>query len=625
MDRRLLNFYNTELQHLRETAAEFAHEYPKIAGRLALDQEGIESCPDPFVERLLEGFAFLAARVQLKLDAEFPRFTQAILETVYPHYLSPTPSMLVAQFTPDAAGAQLEEGFVIPRGSVLKTEISAEDRTACEYRTAHAVELWPIHLTEVQYYTRDVASLDLPRELGARAAVRFRLQTLNGAPFKSMPIDRLPIFLRGADEVPVSLFEQIFAHGTRVIVQALSDQREKPRVLLPGTSLRRMGFREDEALLPYGPRGFQGYRFLHEYFALAQRFLFFEISGLARGLALAEKDQVDILIALDEQETRLEDRIDASSAALFCAPAINLFPKRTDRIPLSDRFSEYQVVIDRTRPMDFEVYSVEKVTGFGAKPEDEQRFHPFYTAREAGQEGGAFFTLNRVPRTPTEKERRFGRKSAYAGTEVYVSLVDAQNAPFRGSVEQLSVQALCTNRHLPLQLAFGSGRSDFSLQVHAPVQSIRCVTGPTPPRDPFAQGARSWRVISHLCLNYLSLVDSPDGEGALALRDLLKLYTDPADLFVKKQIEGLRSVDSRTVIRRIESPGPIGFARGVQISLLFDEAAFEGTGVFLLGSVLEQFFARYVSLNSFTETVVKSQQRGGIIQWPPETGRRQRI
>lgn len=625
MDRRLLNFYNTELQHLRQMAAEFAREFPKIAGRLALDEEGIDSCPDPFVERLLEGFAFLAARVQLKLDAEFPRFTQAILETVYPHYLSPTPSMLIAQFTPDAAVAQMEDGFVIPRGSALKAEVTAEERTACEYRTAHAVELWPIRLTDVQYYTRDVVSLELPRKLNARAAIRFRLQTITGAPFKTIKLDRLPIFLRGADEIPVSMFEQVFTHGTGVVVQALSDQQVKPRAILPRTNVRRVGFRDDEALLPYGPRGFQGYRFLHEYFALAERFLFFEIRGLSEGLGLAERDAIDIIIPLDEQEIRLEDRVDASSAALFCAPAINLFPMRADRIPLSDRFSEYQVVIDRTRPMDFEVYSIEQVTGFGANQEDEQRFHPFYMANDAQKEDGAFFSTNRVPRVLTEKERRFGRKSAYAGTEVYVSLVDARNAPYRSAVEQLSVKTLCTNRHLPLQMVLGAGRTDFSLQVHAPVQSIRCVSGPTPPRAPLAGGARSWRVISHLSLNYFSLFDSPAAEGALALRDLLKLYIDPADLFVKKQIEGLRSIEAKSIIRRVETSGPIGFARGVEISVLFDDSAFEGSGVFLLGSVLEQFFARYVSLNSFTETVVETQQRGKIIQWPTQTGRRQLI
>jgi type VI secretion system protein ImpG len=625
MDRRLLNFYNLELQHLRETAAEFAREFPKIAGRLSLDPEGRDMCPDPFVERLLEGFAFLTARVHLKLDAEFPRFTQAILESVYPHYLSPTPSMVVAQFTPDAAVAQMENGFLIPRGSALKAEVATGERTACEYRTAHAVELWPIRLTEAQYYTRDVASLDLPREFNARAALRIRLQTQTEAPFNSLKLDRLSFFLRGADEVPVLLLEQIFSHATGIVVQAASDKREKSRVFLGRQHLRRVGFREDEALLPYGPRGFQGYRFLHEYFAFPQRFLFFEINGLSSGLAKANQNEIDILIPMKEQEIRLEERIDASSVALFCSPAINLFPMHADRIRLNNRFSEHQVIMDRTRPNDFEVHSVEQVTGYGIRSDDEQRFYPFYTAREKEQESGSFFTLNRVSRVLSAKERRTRGAGSYAGTEVYISLVDAKNAPFRGDLEQLGLRAYCTNRHLPLQLAPGVGRSDFSLKVHAPIQSIRCVTRPTPPRPPFAEGAYSWRVISHLSLNYLSLLDSNSDEGALGLRELLNLYTDPNDQFSRKQIEGVRSTKTAPIVRRAETPGPISFVRGVEISVLFDESLFEGAGIFLLGSVLEQFFARYVSLNSFTETVVKSQQRGEIIRWPPQMGHRQLI
>src|SRR5436190_6522732 len=161
MDRRLLNLYNIELQHLRETAAEFARDFPKIAGRLALDREAKDICPDPFVERLLEGFAFLAARVHLKLDAEFPRFTQSILETVYPHYLSPTPSMAVVRIEPDANAAQMETGFLIPRKSALKSNLGKDEKTACEYRTAHDVTLWPIRIAEAQYYTRHLAQLEL--------------------------------------------------------------------------------------------------------------------------------------------------------------------------------------------------------------------------------------------------------------------------------------------------------------------------------------------------------------------------------------------------------------------------------------------------------------------------------
>src|SRR3954469_17531868 len=104
MDTRLLRFYSEELTHLREMGAEFAQDFPKIAARLGL--EGMEVA-DPYVERLLEGFAFLAARIQLKLDAEQPRLIAHLLESLYPNFLAPVPSMLVARLAVDPADPNL--------------------------------------------------------------------------------------------------------------------------------------------------------------------------------------------------------------------------------------------------------------------------------------------------------------------------------------------------------------------------------------------------------------------------------------------------------------------------------------------------------------------------------------
>ena len=484
------------------------------------------------------------------------------------------------------------------------------------------MRLWPIQIVEAKYYTRDLAELELPHGLGARAAIRIRLQTANGIPFHAIKLDRLDFFLRGDDETPVSIYEQIFTRAAGVVVQPLSSQRKKPRSILPASKISRVGFGEDEALLPYGPRGFQGYRLLHEYFALPQRFHFFAIEGLSEGLALAEGDQIDVIIALKEQEIRLENRIDKSSVELFCTPVINLFPMRTERIQLTDRASEYQVIPDRTRPLDFEVFDIESVTGYGDNPDDEQPFLPFYLAHDAGMGAGAFYTMHRTTRMATERERRLDKDAKPTDSEVYLSLVDAEAAPYSAKLEQLGVRARCTNRRLTQQMARGLGTTDFHLQMHGPVRSIRCLGKPTPPRVPFAHDKRSWRIISHLSLNYLSLLDAPGSEGAVALRDLLKLYADPGDDILKKQIEGLRSAQAAPIVRRLQTQGPISFARGIEVSVLLDEEAFEGTGIFVLGAVLEQFFARYVSLNSFTETLIKSKQRGDIIRWPPQAGRR---
>src|SRR5688572_16296606 len=219
MDERLLEHYNKELRHLREMAGEFAREFPKIAGRLALDKDARDICPDPYVERLLEGFAWLAARVHLKLNAEFPRFTQSLLETVYPHYLCPVPSMAVMRFDPEKKNAALAPKMVVKRGTLLQSSVGKEERTACSFQTAHDVRLLPVRIAEVRYFTRDVSKLNLAPELHAKAAIRIRLQVTAGLPFKEIALDPVTFFVRGADETPGQIYEQIFARKCALLVQ----------------------------------------------------------------------------------------------------------------------------------------------------------------------------------------------------------------------------------------------------------------------------------------------------------------------------------------------------------------------------------------------------------------------
>jgi len=619
MDERLLAYYNSELRHVREMAGEFAREFPKVAGRLALDRDAKEVCPDPYVERLLEGFAFLAARVHLKLDAEFPRFTQALLETVYPHYLSPVPAMGVAHFEPDPREPGPEDGFLLERGTALR---SKSDETPCQFRTAHEIRLWPLQIADARYYTRNIVELELPSSVEAKAAFSIRLQTTAGKKFSELNLDRLPIFIRGGDEVPIWIYEQIFARATGVILQ-LPKGSSRFREILPAASIQRIGFSEADALLPRGPRSYEGYRLLKEYFACPQRFLFFLLSGLQRAVKQCDSDRLDIIIALRVAEPKLDNRLDANSFALFCTPIINLFPKRLDPILISDRFSEFHVVPERTRPIDFEVYQIESVAGVTSKTNEEQVFEPFYRARDFDVRSGAYYTVYRTPRVLSAKEKKFGAVSSYAGSEVFVSLVDAKAAPYPRQLSQLNITALCTNRHLPIQLPTSVADSDLTTELYAPVASIRWVAGPTVPQASNAEGDPAWRIISHLSLNYLSLLDSKDGEGAAALRELLKLYVNANDVFTLRQIDGIRSVVSSPIVRRVHSPGPLTFARGLEIRVTMDEEAFEGSGIFVLGAVLAQFFSRYVSINSFTETLIVSQRRGEIMRWPSLMGRRQ--
>lgn len=623
MDPRLLQYYNLELQHLREMGAEFAQQFPKIAGRLGIN--GLEVV-DPYVERLLEGVGFLAARVQLKLDAEFPRFTQALLEIVLPHYLAPTPSMLVAQLKPEPNEPTLAAGFTIPRARTMVGLMGADDATACEFRTAHEVTLWPLEIASASYFSfaPDLPLNALPTARRIKGGVRIRLKTTGGLKFRQTSLDRLTFYLTGRDDVANKLYELCLSSGLGVLVLPSRGTARAPFELLPAKAIRPVGFEDQEALLPVTLRSFHGYRLLQEYFSCPQRYRFFELTDLASACKRADGDEIELVVLLGRGDPTLEAVVDASNFALFCTPAINLFPKRADRIHVNDGSYEYHVVPDRTRPQDFEVYDVTSVVGHGIGSDSEQRFLPFYSAYSTDEaaEHSAYFTTRREPRLLSAAQKRRGARSSYIGTEVFLAIVDAAQAPFSGDLRQLSVQTLCTNRDLVLQMPSGLGKTDFTLDVAAPVAAIRVVAGPSRPYAPLADGAVSWRAISHLSLNYLSLVDATPEEGAAALRDLLELYAPTADASARRQIDGVRSVHVKPVVRRLPVPGPLAFGRGLEITIAVDDLAFEGGSAYLLGAVLDRYFARYVSINSFTQTVLRSGTRGEINRWLPHSGAR---
>jgi type VI secretion system protein ImpG len=622
MDPRLLKYYNAELQHFRGMSGEFAAEFPKVAGRLGLDSF---ECADPYVERLIEGFAFLAARVRLKVDAEFPRFTRQLMQLVYPHYLSPTPSMAIVQFKPLPDEAALAEGPVVSRGTAMKTLLGKGEQTACEYRTAHDVRLWPLELVDAEYIgsTAAVIALGVTEVQGVRAAIRLKLKTTGPLAFDKLAVDSLPLFLRGSNELPVQIYEQLVANVSAMVVRPAARPIAWQHVVREEPT-RPLGFKAEEALLPYQAQSFDGYRLLHEYFAFPQRYLFIELTGLGPAIRRCTGNEIEIIILLKRQAQRLEGAIGKDEFALFCSPAINLFPRRADRIHITDRSDEHHVVVDRTRPMDFEVYAVTGLAGFGVGNEQQQEFLPFYalTDLNAMTDARAFYTTQREARLLSSRQRQRGPRSSYIGSEVFITLVDGSEAPYRHDLRQLGVETLCTNRDLPLDVPIGKGPSDFVLQLSAPVESVRCVAGPSKPRPAFGEADTAWRLISHLSLNYLSLVDSDPEQGAAALRELLSLYADLDELHIARQLEGLRSITTRPVTRRALIPGPIAFCRGLEITLTCAEESFEGTGVFLLGAVLDRFFAKYVSINSFTETVLRTLGRGEIMRWRTRIGQR---
>ncbi len=623
MNPQLLGYYNQELQFIRKMGTEFAQRYPKIAGRLDL---GGTECADPYVERLLEGFAFLTARIQLKLDAEFPRFTQHLMEMVYPQYLAPTPSMTVVQFEADLNGGVTEQGFLLPRQTVLRSSTISEGHGTCKFRTAHEVMLWPLRLTEASYLPRGEAGrFVVPGLEGVKAGIRLRLETTGGIKFSQLALDQLPLYLRGSGGIPTQLYELLLGHALAVVIQPNENNTDGWREVLNRRTIQATGFDDKQALLPSGPRSFQGYRLLREYFTLPERFLFVDLCGLQRVLQRCDEvEALQIVILLDTELNELEDRVSIDNFSLFCTPAVNLFPNRADRIHLSHKSTEHHIIVDRTRPRDYEVFAVTEVEGFGSSSAPEQVFRPFYSLQDkmTDQDNHAFYTLRREPSLGSATRSQVTRSTPYQGSETYISLVDTHEAPYPSQLKQLGIQTLCTNRDLPQFMLTGQTKTDFTLAIGAPVNAVHCLTQPTDPKPAYPDGEHAWRLISHLSLNYLSLLNDNEEEGAAALRELLRLYGDFTDPSIGKQIEGLLSIDSDAVVRRIPVKGPMSFGRGVEIKINFNEHAFEGTGAFLFGAVLDRFFSKYVSINSFTQTVVTTRERGEIMRWPVRTGTR---
>lgn len=620
MDTRLTKHYENELMYLRDMGGEFAAAYPKIASRLGM--EGIEVL-DPYVERLLEGTAFLSARVQLELELQYPNFTSNLLEIVYPHYLAPTPSMMIAAFEPDIANAALKDGYLLPRNTVLRSRLMEGEQTPCEYRTAADLTMWPIEIAEAEYIDGrgDLVAAGVAGQTRARAGIRLRLRRRDGEPIRDLGMDNLVLHLNSAAGNSWLLLEMLCTQAEGLTGRS-TDRRADWTLPLPDGEVVQRGFEAEEALLPTPRRVFEGYRLLQEYFAMPERFLFVDLQGLRPALKRAAGADVDIYILLREGHRDLAPMIVPEAFTLNAVPAVNLFPKRCDRVLISGHDTEQHVVPNRTAGLDFEIYSLQSVTGISGEGADDVTFRPFYSATDftaAGETHPAYYTLRRRMRQRSEKERLRGVRTSYLGSEVYVSLVDRSQAPYRADLDQLAVQALCSNRDLPLLLSTGDA-DVFQLPEGGPVKSIRLPVSPTRPHPTLAQGDTAWRLISHLSLNYASITDAGQGSAAEALRELVGLYAPLGNRVTEKQLEGITAVTSRPIVRRVSDEVLSTAVRGLEITINFDESFFEGSSIYALGAVLERFFRRYATLNSFTETVLTTQKRGEISRWRPEKG-----
>lgn len=621
----LLGYYERELIFLRRMGADFARKYPKIAARLLLDEEKVE---DPHVERMVEGFAFLSARVGLKLDDELPEITESFINVLYPHYIAPIPSMAITQFSYGSAVDKLTAVQKLGRGSRLSSR--PVDGTPCQFQTAYEVQLAPIEI--------ESAALESPapkdgRGKYAECAIRLSLKCYGDSSLHEIKVDgtgERPEFLRfyidGDPQLIYPLYEIIFNHATSVEFAPretpIGDKTMKtftnlqlklpdPVVLPAELALKQVGFSEDEALLPYTKRSFMGYRLLTEYFSFPYKFLFFDVFGLDKAAAAKFGSHFDILIHLKDVTPPIAP-VTKETFRLGCTPIVNLFPRLTDPIYISQQKYEYHVLPDVHRQSTTEIYSVDQVYATDPLTNTTREFSPFYSLKHAYGE--------QVEKSYWYAVRRQSQRPDDEGTEIFMSLVDGNFNPRAPAVEILNVRATCTNRDLPARLPFGGKEGDFEVEGSALISRVRCLTKPTETIRPPQRRSAQWRLISHLNLNYLSIVGGENGSPE-ALQELLHLYNFTDSAVTRKQILGITGIETRKAVRQIGERIGTGFVRGLETTLTFDEEQFVGSGLFLFAAVLERFLGLYVSVNSFNQLSIRSEQREEMIKrFPARAG-----
>jgi type VI secretion system protein ImpG len=603
----LLLYYEKELEFLRQMGAEFAEKYPKIASRLLLEAG---KCEDPHVERLLEGFAFLAARVHLKIDDDFPEITEGLLSILYPHYIRPIPSMSIVQMHLDWEKGGPAAPQKVPAGSTLNSRPVAG--SPCVFSTCYDLDVLPINVSAAEFTSPD--RLSPPLRTQDVAAIRVALQTPADLPISKLAPGSLRFFLSGASQVALTLYELLFSRTTQVMVRDLKSGSKVRPVVLPPTSLRPVGFAENEGMLPYPKRSFLGYRMLQEYFAFPDKYLFFELQGLETAWQQPFSSQVELLFLIapyemHERRQALELGVDAKTFRLNATPVINLFRVTAEPILLQQRKYEYPVAPDIRRPLATEVFSIEEVKSIGAQGQEILEFEPFYSYRHSARQERAntFWLAHRYP----------SNKKGDEGTEVTLSLVDLSGRPVHPDTDTLNVRVLSTNRDLPARLPFGNELGDFELEGGATIRRIVALSKPTDPQRPPMGKQAFWRLISHLSLNHLSLVS----EGREALQEILKLYNFSSQSYIAKQIDGIVSLESQRNFTRLISENGITYARGMKVEIGFDEDQFAGSGVFLFASVLEAFLGLYATMNSFVQLTARTRQRNEVLkEWPPRAG-----
>ncbi|ESX60587.1 type VI secretion system baseplate subunit TssF [Mesorhizobium sp. M0924] len=621
MDRVFVEYYEEELSHIRGLAAEFADMHPAVARNLSLDTV---PCPDPYVERLLDGVAFLAARTRLKVDAERSRFSRSILDVLYPDLVTPAPATAMVVLKPGQQVQTMLAGHVVKRGTRLVSSLQAGLSTRCTFTTAQDMTLFPIAISSVGYFqdrsALAAAGIGPIAGKAGEAALRITLARTGKGKLDELALDRLDFYFANRTKAPL-IFDAIF--GVCSGVGARPEGKTNPLSPLPPPEM--VGIADAEALMPRTRPTFEGYRLLREYFMMPERFHYGRVTGL---LPVVRKCQagLEIIFLFRRPVPELAD-LTPADFDLFATPIINLFERECNIVELDQRKTRQVLHADRTRARDFEIYRVIRVEDADAEGPDAEIPELFSLGQNRGS--GWVYSTERRPRRPTEDERRQGvTRTSYAGDDVFLAVSRPVNSQANRPLKRVDVVALCTNR----DLAILDDTPTLTLEAGDPVESVRLLGALRSPQPAIPAalptGADSesraddlaWRLVSQLALNFLSL--AKEGRGVDPLHALLDLYAERGDPGLARNVRSIVRIDSRAVIERLAIEGPMCFGRGTEVTLHVDQSVLAGQSTLLLSGLLSRLFARHAGINGFVRTRTRLLQKQEDVPWPMTPGNR---
>ncbi|MCL2004727.1 MAG: type VI secretion system baseplate subunit TssF [Planctomycetaceae bacterium] len=612
----LREYYQSELAYLRKSGAEFAQKHPRIAAQLELTED---VSPDPFTERLIESFAWLAGRIRYSVDARLPQISTALLGALYPNFTAPIPSLGIVEFQPDAKRSELADGAIIPAGTMLGCNAFDEsqhagDELAIKWKTAWPVTIYPIRIVRADFQPANQYHFSGTGR-SAISVLRLGLAS-DSVPLQNCNLKTLRIFLKGDRLETYKVYEKVLLHKLGIELDNPDDDWKKIAIPLHSEALRPAGLLPEELVLPKGQHAIPAYQLLQEYLAFPERFLFWDIEiNLQKHIAPLTQDcplnRLDVLIPLAIDSQGLF--ISPDMFRLHATPALNLFAKISEPVDLNETKSEYRLLGDARRNASTEIHSIETVSVIDPERGDTVPLEPFFTPRntepEKPENAKSYWVMERTPAS-----------GGIPGTDVWLRFVDSEFRVNRVKSRTAFARLLCTNRHFAAEAPAGIR---LECETEIPCSAVFLIAKPTLSQTPAMGGRSLWMLISHLSLNYLSL----EGEnGAAALREILRLYVQPEDTAMQRQLQGLKDIHIKPIVRRMGNVPWRGFANGIGIELTLDESFFNGSSAYLFAEVMNTFFRMYADLNTPTEMTWKNTTSEEPYKlWKPNFGIRPKI